>query len=182
MINNSKLIAMLKKKFLVYFLFTLLSGILSQEAFAQFRASADVAARIVQPVAANEGAQMNFGRFSTETGGGEIKLAPNGNRSSSGTVVLNAGSYNAASFYLSGGNESTVSITLPSGAVILTNSANSKTLEVYNWESNPSAGYEVRMRNSSLTVNVGATLRIGKPEGNCAGMYSGTYSITFANN
>ncbi len=175
--------SIMKRVVPIIFSIALLTLIPLHKAKAQASISAHATAEVIQALTAMETAELNFGRFSPETAGGEVKLTPRGVRSSSGTVALSGGIHNAASFYITGQYEATVSITLPTGPAILTNATTSKTMEVYNWESFPQAGLGVGVLNDgSLSVNVGATLRVGNMIDNPVGIYTGTYSITFAYN
>lgn len=178
-----KLKSIMKRVVLIIFTIALVTLIPWQKAKAQASISAHATAEVIQALTATETAELNFGKFSPETGGGEVKLTPLGVRSSSGTVALSGGTHNSASFYLTGQYEATVSITLPTAPAILTNLTSSKTMEVYNWESFPHEGLGVGvLNNGSLTVNVGATLKVGNMIDNPVGIYTGTYSITFAYN
>lgn len=173
----------MKRVILIIFSIALLSGISFIKAKAQSSVSAHVTAEVIQALTATETAELNFGRFSPETAGGEVKLTTAGVRSSSGTVALSGGTHNAASFYITGQYNATVSITLPAGPAVLTNATNAKTMEVYNWESNPTAGLGVGvLNNGALAVNVGATLKVGNMTDNPVGIYAGTYAITFSYN
>jgi hypothetical protein len=173
----------LKRVVLIIFSIALLSIITLNRAKAQSSVTAHATAEVIQALTATETAQLNFGRSSPESSGGEVKLTPNGVRSSSGTVALSGGIHNAASFYITGQNNSAVSITLPSGPALLTNAGSAKTMEVNNWDSFPAAGLGVGvLNNASLTVNVGATLKVGNMVDNPVGIYAGTYAITFSYN
>jgi hypothetical protein len=145
--------------------------------------TAHASAEVIQALAAIEGSALNFGRFSPESSGGEIKLSPDGVRTTLGSVSLSGGLYNPASFNLSGQPDFTVVVNLPAAPVVLTNTANGKTMTVINWESIPSASSSIKISSSGvLTLNVGATLRVGNMVDNPVGMYSGTYVITFSYN
>ena len=58
-------------------------------------------------------AQLNFGRFSPGPQGGKMILTPQSTISVIGSVFKGTGSYNAASFYVSGDADAAYSITLP---------------------------------------------------------------------
>lgn len=151
--------------------------------FGQASITAHASAEVIQALAATEGSALNFGRFSPESAGGEIRLSPDGVRSSTGSVSLSGGLYNPASFSLTGQPDFSIVVNLPSAPVLLTNTANGKTMTVTNWESIPAVGSSIRILSSgSLTVNVGATLRVGNMIDNPVGLYSGTYVITFSYN
>ena len=92
--NNRKLI------YQTICIIALLLGIPISEAAAQANVSAHATAEVIQALTATETGQLNFGRFSPETSGGEVKVTPQGIRLSTGSVVLGAGLHNAASFYI----------------------------------------------------------------------------------
>lgn len=149
---------------------------------AQFVGSASatghVFAEVVSAFSAIETSQLNFGRFSPGPDGGEIILTPQGTISVLGSVSRSGGIHNAASFYLSGPN-ATFSITLP-GSVVLTNTADAKTMRLKNWVSVPSSGLAGgNIQDGSQTVYIGATLEVGPLAVNPVGIYTGSYSVTF---
>lgn len=161
--------------------------ILTAAPFSQLRAQASVTAKataeVITALAATERASLNFGRFSPEAEGGEIRLTPDGSRAATGSVVLSGGSYNPAVFYITGQNEATVTISLPTAPAILINTETGKTMEVDNWTSNPGAGLGTGVLTDGwLNLNVGATLKVGPRSSNPVGIYSGTYTVTFSYN
>jgi hypothetical protein len=97
-----------------------------------------------------------------------------------GSVFVGTGSHNAGSFYLTGGDDDSFSISLPNSPVILTHLGSSRTMLIENWVSVPSAGIGTGMLQKGFqVVNVGATLKVGTLSDNPIGMYTGSYSITF---
>ena len=153
------------------------------EANAQTSVTAEATAEVIQSLTATEGAILNFGRFSPESAGGDLRLSPDGARSVSGSIVLGAGLYNPATFYLTGQPEYTVSVSLPAGPVLLTNSESGQTMEIVNWEANPTVESGVTIpTGGTLDLNVGATLRVGNMTENPVGIYAGTYTVTFSYN
>jgi hypothetical protein len=183
MVFNPKHKAISKRLILLSLAVALLFGIPARKAKGQSSLTAHATAEVIEALTATETAELNFGRFSPETAGGIVKLTPKGIRSSAGTVALSGGTHNAASFYITGQYDATVTITLPSTPAILTNSISSKTMEVSNWESFPAAGLGVGvLTEGKLDVNVGATLTVGNMNDNPVGIYEGTYSITFSYN
>jgi hypothetical protein len=161
----------------------LIIGLSAQKAQAQTSVSAHATAEVIQALTATEVATLNFGRFSPENAGGEIRLSPDGSRSASGTVTLSGGLYNPASFHLTGHNDVTVTISLPTSSAMLTNSTSGKTMEVNNWETFPSVSSGAGVLTKGLlAINVGATLKVGSSNENPVGIYSGTYTITFSYN
>ena len=180
---NPKHKAISKRLILLSLAVVLLFGIPPRKAAAQANVSAHATAEVIEALTATETAELNFGRFSPETAGGVVKLTPLGVRSSAGTVALSGGTHNAASFHITGQYGATVTITLPSTPAVLINSASSKTMEVSNFESFPSAGLGVGvLTDGELEVKVGATLTVGDMNDNPVGIYEGTYSITFSYN
>ena len=150
---------------------------------AQVEVTARATAEVIVAINAVEGAILNFGRFSPEDGGGEIRVLPDGTRTSSGSMVLGGGLYNPATFYITGQPEYTVAITLPSAPILLTNTLNGRTMEVHNWTSAPSLDAEVTLSTTgNLNLNLGATLQVGDISENPVGIYSGTYVVTFSYN
>lgn len=150
---------------------------------AQVEVTARATAEVIVAINAIEGAILNFGRFSPEDGGGEIRVLPDGTRTSSGSVVLGGGLYNPATFYITGQPEYTIAITLPSAPILLTNTLNGRTMEVRNWTTAPSLDAEVTLSTTgNLNLNLGATLRVGDMSENPVGIYSGTYVVTFSYN
>lgn len=155
----------------------------SKVVFAQVSVTAHASAEVIQALTATEGSALSFGRFSPESSGGEIRLSPDGVRSSTGSVSLSGGQYNPASFYLSGQPDFSIVVNLPSAPVLLTNTANGKTMTVTDWESIPAVSSSIKiLSGGTLTLNVGATLRVGNMIDNPVGLYSGTYIITFSYN
>lgn len=171
------------KSLLIASTLTLTTMLLALSAYGQVSVTAHASAEVIQALAATEGSALNFGRFSPESTGGEIRLTPDGVRSSTGSVSLSGGLYNPASFNLSGQPDFSIVVNLPVAPVLLTNITNGKTMTVINWESIPSVSSSIKIPSSGvLTLNVGATLRVGNMVDNPVGMYSGTYVITFSYN
>jgi len=124
--------------------------------------------------------QLNFGRFSPGYQGGEIILSPESTISVLGSVYQGTGSFNAASFSVSGDVDATFSISLPTAPVLLTHSTDAKTMLIDNWVSIPSQGIGTGvLQNGFQIVYVGATLKVGTLNDNPVGVYTGNYIITF---
>lgn len=137
-------------------------------------------AEVVASFSAVETSQMNFGQFSPGPYGGQLILTPQGTISVMGSVAQGSGIHNAASFYVSGDNYTSFSINLPKIPVTLANTTGAKTMQVSNWVSTPSAGPGAgALQNGYLSVYVGATLEVGTMNDNPAGIYTGSYTITF---
>lgn len=150
---------------------------------AQASVTASMFAEVIAALTATENSQMSFGKFSPETNGGEIHLSPQGIRSITGNVVLSGGGHSAGSFVITGEDQATFTITLPSDNSILTSNIGTKTMLVKDWESIPAAGIGAGvLTGGSLEVKIGATLVVGSMLDNPVGYYTGTYVITFAYN
>ena len=150
---------------------------------AQVTVTGQVFAEVVEVITATETSQLNFGRFSPGSQGGEIIITPDGNISTTGTVVMSGGVHNAATFNITGEDGATFSVTLPDGPVTLNHINDAKTMVVDTWVSDPSQGMWIDLSDhGSKVVKVGATLEVGIRNDNPVGLYSGSYSITFAYN
>ena len=174
---------MLRPKILIYILL-ILSLLPRAKVRCQPESSATatghIIAEIISAFTASEKSQLNFGRFSPGPEGGEIILSPESAVSVLGSVYRGQGSFNAASFDVTGDVDAAYSITLPSGPVILTHVSDARTMRVENWVSVPAPGAGTgRLQDGLQTVNVGATLIVGTLKDNPVGIYTGTYSITF---
>ncbi len=173
----------LKKLALLIFNVALFIGISVVNASAQASVTATATAQVVAALTATETAQLNFGRFSPETQGGLIVLTPDGVLTTQGTVIPGGGAHSSASFYITGEYNATFTIILPTGAALLTNTLNSKTMQVTGWQSIPAPGIGTgKLTGGSMTVQVGAVLNVGDMNANPVGIYTGTYSITFSYN
>jgi len=143
-------------------------------------ATGHVIAEIIPVFSASETSQMNFGRFAPGPQGGQLILTPESTVSVLGSVFKGPGTHNAASFYVSGDADAAFSITLPTDPVVLTHTADAKTMMVEDWASVPSPDIGTGMlQNGYQVVYVGATLKVGTLYDNPVGIYTGTYTITF---
>jgi len=161
----------------------LLSGVYASRTSAQTSVTATATAQVIAALTAIETSQMNFGRFSPETQGGQILLTPDGVLTTQGTVLMGGGTHSSASFYITGESNATFSIILPSAPALLTNTVSSKTMQVTGWQSIPSPGVGVgKLTGGSVTIQVGAALNVGTMDANPVGIYTGSYAITFTYN
>ena len=143
-------------------------------------ATGHVYAEIIPVFSANEVTRMNFGRFSPGPQGGRIILTPQSTVSVQGSIVTGVGSHNAASFEVSGDEDAAFSISLPDDPVLLKHVSSEKSMLIEEWNSGPLPGPgNGQLRNGFQVVNVGATLKVGTMHDNPAGVYTGTYTITF---
>jgi hypothetical protein len=173
----------MKRNLIRFIILVLTIGLFTARVNAQASVNAHMFAQVIEALTATENSQLSFGKFSPETNGGAIRLSPEGVRSVNGNVVLSGGGHSAGSFIITGENQATYSITLPTGQSLLTNSEGSKVMVVTNWESTPAPGIGVGgLNGGSQEVKVGATLLVGSLNDNPKGIYSGIYFITFAYN
>ncbi|HEX2921310.1 MAG TPA: DUF4402 domain-containing protein [Bacteroidales bacterium] len=143
-------------------------------------ATGSVFAEVIPVFTAIETSQLNFGKFSPGSLGGEIILTPEGTISVMGSVHQGTGLYNPGSFYISGDPDSFFTITLPATEVKLQHSMSDKTMTLDNWMSTPGVGVgEGILKEGEQTVYIGATLKVGPIYDNPVGVYSGTYTVTF---
>jgi len=150
------------------------------DVFPQTSATGHVIAEIIPVFTATETSQLNFGRFAPGPEGGKIILNPQGSVSVLGSVYKGTGMHNAACFYVTGDQDASFSITLPEKPVILKHLNSPKTMIVDEWVSIPAPGAGTgSLQNGSQTVYVGATLNVGTLNDNPAGIYTGTYEISF---
>lgn len=155
-------------------------GISEIRIFAQASVSARVFAQVIAAITATETSQLNFGRFSPETSGGEVQINPHGGRTANGTVILVSGANNPASFYITGENDAIYSISIPDSPVTITNVNSSKTMQVTDWQSVPPSGKGAgTLHGGSQIINIGATLKVGTAFETPTGIYMGTYAVTF---
>ena len=154
------------KFFAVAILFSGVSVISS----AQVTATATASSTIVTPIGITKTVDMNFGNVAiNSTTAGTVVLAPAGTRTSTGGVTLpaTAGTVAAAEFNVTGANDYTFSITLPSTSHEIKSGSN--TMSVTNFTSTPTLTGTLSAAGSA-TVKVGATLNVS------AGQAAGTYT------
>ena len=154
------------KFFAVAILFSGVSVISS----AQVTATATASSTIVTPIGITKTVDMNFGNVAiNSTTEGTVVLAPAGTRTSTGGVTLpaTAGTVAAAEFNVTGANNYTFSITLPSTSHEIKSGSN--TMSVTGFTSTPTPTGTLSATGSA-TVKVGATLNVS------AGQAAGTYT------
>ena len=157
------------KFFAVAILFSGVSVISS----AQVTATATATSTIVKHIGIIKDVDMNFGNVAINSStGGTVVLAPDGNRTSTGGVILPpataiAGTVAAAEFSVTGADNYTFSITLPSTSHEIKSDLN--TMSVTDFTSTPTTTGALSATGSA-TVKVGATLNVS------AGQAAGTYT------
>lgn len=161
----------------------LFSLLFSGQVWAQASVTAQAFAEVIEALTATETAQLNFGRFSPGVAGGEVIISPDGLKSAQGSVMLSGGSSSPGQFTITGAPDATFSIQLPEGPVELLHLGSNQTMTVNEWTSNPLAGNSSGTLNEGFEiVSVGASLVVGSIENNPVGIYTGSFSLTFAYN
>jgi hypothetical protein len=160
-------------------LFTAATGNAAAQALSA-SATGHITAEVITTLTAVETSQMNFGKFSPGPQGGELILTTENSISVLGSVWPGSGTHNAASFYITGDPGAAYTITLPTSPVRITHMGTARTMTVEDWRSVPAPSPGAGMlEDGAQTVYVGATLKIGTLTDNPAGIYTGTYTITF---
>jgi hypothetical protein len=166
-----------------YILIIIILFLTTGSAWSQTSVTAQAFAEIIEALTANESDQLNFGRFSPESGGGNIVISPDGARSSQGAVVLAPGVHSPGRFSVSGAPGASFALQLPEGQAVLLHQGSGQTMVVGGWVSDPPAGSgQATLADGSRVISIGATLSVGPIDQNPAGLYSGTYQLTFAYN
>lgn len=161
----------------------LIAMIIAGNGWSQSSITAQAFAEVIEALTVQENDQLNFGRFSPETNGGNIVISPEGIRSTQGTVILASGPHNPGRFTITGAPDATFTIQLPDGPSVLTHQGSSKTMIVEGWVSDPPAGIEAStLPDGSRLVSIGAVLNVGPIEDNPVGIYAGTFQLTFSYN
>lgn len=162
----------------------ILSGVFLCEVRSQTTVTSEVFAEVIDALSARETSQLNFGKFFPEQDGGEIQISPNGTRVVPyGSILLSGGNYSVASYQVSGEEDMSYSILLPQTPVQITSVQHSMSMVIDDWESFPPAGDATgHLVGGTEAVYIGATLKIGSILDNPAGLYSGSYAVTFSYN
>lgn len=138
---------------------------------------------IAVPVTATETELLNFGRIVPETAGGTVRITPQGERTSTGSITLMDDAYSAGRFTIAGMPSSLVSIVLPQTPQRLVLSSGVSEVTVDEFTSDvPVGGQVVRQNDGKAEISIGATLYIGNGLTNPAGYYTGTYEVVFMYN
>ena len=157
-------------KAIKFFAIAILFSGVSVISSAQVTATATASSTIVTPIGITKTVDMNFGNVAiNSTTPGTVVLAPAGTRTSTGGVTLPAtvGTVAAAEFNVTGANNYTFSITLPSTSHEIKSGSN--TMSVTGFTSTPTPTGTLSATGSA-TVKVGATLNVS------AGQAAGTYT------
>ncbi len=157
-------------KAIKFFAIAILFSGVSVISSAQVTATATASSTIVTPIGITKTVDMNFGNVAiNSTTAGTVVLAPAGTRTSTGGVTLpaTAGTVAAAEFNVTGANNYTFSITLPSTSHEIKSGSN--TMSVTGFTSTPTPTGTLSATGSAI-VKVGATLNVS------AGQAAGTYT------
>jgi len=157
-------------KAIKFFAIAILFSGVSVISSAQVTATATASSTIVTPIGITKTVEMNFGNVAiNSTTAGTVVLAPDGTRTSTGGVTLpvTTGTVTAAEFTVTGANNYTFSITLPSTDLLISNGVNSMTVNDFKSTPTPTG---ILSATGSATVKVGATLNVS------AGQAAGTYT------
>lgn len=139
-------------------------------------------AEILTPVSVIETELLNFGKIIIGIGGGSVTILPNGERISTGNIIILDDKFTAGNFLLSGIPESIVTIQLPTIPQKIYNSNGTSEISIDKFTSNsPVGGQIMRQYDGKSEINVGATLYISNVD-NQIGYYSGSYEVVFTYN
>jgi len=138
---------------------------------AQVTASATGTANVITPIAITNSGNMNFGNLAVSpTVSGTLTILPGGTRTTDGaggvTLPAVTGTFNPASFTVTGLGSSTFSITLPTTYTITDGASHNMT--VTGFTSTPSG--TGTLASGTLVIKVGATLNVA------AGQFAATYT------
>ncbi len=151
--------------------------------FAQTGVLGKMEVEIAVPVTATETELLNFGRIVPEASGGTVRITPQGERTSTGSITMMDDAYSAGRFTVAGMPNSLVSIVLPQTPHILVLSSGVSEVTVDEFTSDvPIGGQVVRQTDGKAEISIGATLYIANGLSNPAGYYTGTYEVIFMYN
>jgi hypothetical protein len=162
----------------ILILFLSISGF----AKAQASISAQAFAEVIEALAANEDEALNFGRFTPGSSGGAVVVSPDGLRTVRGTVMTAGGIHSPGRFVVIREPGASFTISLPGEETLLVHQQSGNTMQVNGWISDPPTGDAANLSDGSRIISIGATLNIGNIEENPAGIYAGTFVLTFAYN
>jgi hypothetical protein len=156
------------------FYLLIITILLNISAFGQATVTATAYTEIVPLATVKETVQLNTGRFSVFADGGSITITPEGTRLASGSVILLDGPFSQAGFTITGSDNNSLSVLLPTAPQLLFHTNSVSTIYLDKWTCSVP-----KVRNGYVIVNVGATLNFKSIEANPAGIYTGRYQIIF---
>jgi Domain of unknown function (DUF4402) len=146
-------------------------------------APAQSKAIVLRPLSFFRVQDMNLGDIVPGTAGGNVRLLPDGTRTSTGTIVLVGSSHQPARFAGLGTPNELISITIAPAAVTLTGPGAPMLLTLIEIGSTPTAilsgtptFFRIGSAGGNYNFPVGGTLAVGANQ--AAGVYSGTFTIT----
>ncbi len=164
------------------FLFISIIMLLSiSRSWSQSTVTAQAFAEVIEALAANEDKALNFGRFTTGSGGSVI-ITPDGLRTVRGTVMPAGEVYSPGRYLITGASGTWFTISLPGEETVLVHQQSGNTMQVNGWISDPPSDDAANLADGSRVVSIGATLNIGNIEKNPAGLYAGSFVLIFAYN
>ncbi len=123
--------------------------------------------------------ELNFGSFTTGSGGGTVVISPEGFRTSTGTVLLMGGFFNQAIFEVKLIPGRLVSIIL-GPQIQLTRVGGGGSMNMQVGPTDKGTSFVTTGGHPFITrVNVGGTLFVGNEANNPSGNYEGQFSVTF---
>lgn len=158
--------------------FTQQTNVLYERAFAKQEAYSTARATIVTRYEANLGTDLKFGKIGVSETPVTVVVTIDGTRKVGGKANVKGGGFSPARYYISGGDPVVCSVILPDKPVELINIDKTKKVIVSDWD----ARLYSDNGGASQSLIMGATLSIGDKAEVNAGVYSGSYSITFLYN
>ena len=127
--------------------------------------------------------QLNFGTVMAGTTAGDVVLAPDGTRTSTGGVILMGNSHQPAVFAGLGSFNQRIDISISSNTINLTGPGAPMQVKTWVIGSTPTAllttsplRFRIRGAGGAFQFPLGATLRVGANQ--LPGVYTGNYTIT----
>ena len=137
-------------------------------------ASASASATVIAAIAVSKTADMNFGSVVPTSSAANVALSSAGAVTSTLTTT---GAHSAAAFSVTGGNNETYAITLPTTASLSDGASHTMTVDTFT----SSVGTGTTLSGTGTgAFNVGATLHVGANQ--VAGAYTGTFNVTVVYN
>jgi hypothetical protein len=147
-------------------------------AFGQLTITSTASAQIVPFTAITEVRQLSFGQFTPLGGGGTIIITPQGNRTTTGSIILKESTVSQNIFSISGSEKTNVSVILPENLIYLYHQNGVNSMYLDSWTANiPQEGST--SVNQNIIIKIGCTLNIASIEANPVGIYQGSYPLTF---
>lgn len=164
------------KKFAILFAGLFLMTFAFQSVNAQGPATgvAETSATIIAPIAITKQIDLNFGNIAALTTVQQVTVTPAGVRNSTepqGLPTATPGTITAASFIVTGLENATYSIVLPTTLEV---TSDGNTMLVNNFTSTPTP--TGTLTDGTQTLNVGATINVGANQ--AAGEYTNTSDLT----